>query len=127
MSAYDCDIHGEGERCGECGSCEECDRCVLPTAIGDVLAERHRQDEQWGGAAHDDTHTIHDWASFLTRHGSRVLWDALKVRTGEAPLEEDEQPTPEMLRAARHRLVVVAALAVAAIDSIDRRAKGGAA
>ena len=67
----------------------------------EVQVERHFQDQRWGGAAHDDTHTLGEWGSFMH---SRV--DALS-RMGA--------------REARRELIEIAALAVAAIESIDRK------
>lgn len=69
--------------------------------IGDVLLERQYQDEEWGGAEHDDTHTRQEWVTFLVEHLGRV-----------AGAESREQY--------RHQLVRVAALALAAIESNDR-------
>jgi hypothetical protein len=66
------------------------------SAIADVLAERKRQDAQWGGPVHDDGHDNDEWAEFIARQ----MW---------------------RFRRKRENFVKVAALAVAAIESIDRK------
>lgn len=63
-----------------------------------VDAERERQDAKWGGAAHDDRHTEGDWRDFLYSYV-------------QCPNIDD-----------RERFVKIAALAVAALESIDRKA-----
>ena len=76
-------------------------------AFRDVSAERNRQDEQWGGAQHDDQHNAVEWVNCINSQLHRLCNRAER----------------------RDRLVKIAALAIAAIESIDRidaRAKGGA-
>ncbi len=73
---------------------------AVPSAIIDVLAEREHQDAQWGGEAHDDTHLKDDWLHFIRKQ----LDHAFHVGTPGV----------------RDRLVKIAALAVAAIESHDR-------
>ena len=72
-------------------------------AISDVIAERARQDAQWGGPEHDDTHTPSDWRSYRNRFEGRAA-EAFGKRHAD------------------HRacLVKIAALAVAQIESFDR-------
>jgi hypothetical protein len=41
---------------------------VAPDAIA---AERRRQDEQWGGPAHDDRHSGQEWRTFIALHAAR--------------------------------------------------------
>ncbi len=67
-----------------------------------VKQERERQDSMWGGPKHDDEHTSNEWLAFIEDQAK----DA-----GKAKLKE------------RYRmgLVKVAALAVAAIQSFDRK------
>lgn len=80
------------------------------TIYEQIKMERIAQDIQWGGSNHDDTHSSWDWIAYLTQHAGRaVMWpfDALKFRT---------------------QMIKVAALAVAAIEWLDRRyptLKGG--
>ena len=73
--------------------------------LNQIIAERRRQDSQWGGAGHDDEHGPSDWLGFLKEHRDRA---AKTVKDSDAY---------------RHRLVVIAALAVAAIESHDRGRK----
>ena len=77
-------------------------------AFRDVSAERNRQDEQWGGAEHDDTHGAVEWIDCISKQLRRLS------NTAER----------------RERLVKIAALAIAAIESADRieaSSKDGAA
>lgn len=76
--------------------------------IVDVMAERDRQDSQWGGPGHDDTHDVADWLAYIQSQGDK-LFDGL---------QDGQMPEPE---AARSRLVKIAALAFAAIESLDRQ------
>lgn len=73
----------------------------------DIAAERAAQDEQWGGATHDDGHMAHDWLVFIGQQLKRARADYAQVGGFPAPV--------------RARLVKIAALAVAGIESIDRR------
>ncbi len=76
----------------------------------DVLAERKQQDAKHGGPAHDDAHALHEFAWFIEHQGDRM----------RAPGRQDD---PQHMRA---RFVKVAALAFAAIESIDRKASASA-
>ena len=67
-----------------------------------ITLERDRQDRQWGGPDHDDHHTPNDWVAYITKHlGKAVHWPWTPVTF-------------------RHQMVVVAAIAVAAIEWVDR-------
>lgn len=70
--------------------------------IAQVITERKRQDMQWGGPAHDDTHDWCDWYSYIDHQ--------LCDRYLNGPKEQH-----------RDALVKIAALAVAAIESMDRK------
>ena len=75
---------------------------IRESVIRDVEAERDLQDRMWGGPHHDDHHSQHDWIAYLAKHlGEAVHWPW----------------TPERFR---KQMVCVAALAVAAIDWVDR-------
>lgn len=63
----------------------------------EIPAERARQDAKWGGAAHDDQHNTGEFVQFI--------WQRLH---GNATTRKD--------------LIQIAALAVAAVESMDRRA-----
>lgn len=80
-------------------------------AMMSVIAERLAQNEQWGGPEHDDTHTGDDWLSFI---GKQQL-TAVNETLSDNGLEVMD---PEGYRA---RLVKIAALAFAAIESHDRK------
>jgi len=67
-----------------------------------IINERRRQDEKWGGSSHDDDHSLADWRRYICAHAKRASGDD-----------------------ARRQLVRVAALAVAAIQSIERQAQEG--
>jgi len=71
--------------------------------FGEILAERKAQDTKWGGSVHDDTHTNFDWIAYLAKHtGKAVQW-----------------PFDKQLF--RQQMIKVAALAVAAVEWVDRR------
>ena len=74
------------------------------TVYDEVIAERTRQDEKWGGADHDDQHTGADWAQLIQDYAGWV-----RVMSGMGSADK-----------ARRRLVQVAALAVAAVEAVDR-------
>ena len=73
-----------------------------------VADERARQDEKWGGPAHDDQHTSHDWIAYIVRYSGRAVtygpFDVLRFR---------------------EHMVQVAALAVAAAEWADRLIEKG--
>lgn len=72
----------------------------METILNEVKAERVAQDAQWGGPDHDDEHSAQEFIGFI-----------------EAQLRKCERGTgPDT----RERLVKVAALAVAAIQMMDR-------
>ena len=73
--------------------------------LSEVSAERVRQDGKWGGAEHDDDHTTADFVQLIQDYAG---W----ARTMAGMQSYDK---------ARNRLIQVAALAVAAVESIDRK------
>lgn len=77
-------------------------RPVTWNTIRQVLEERRRQDAQWGGEQHDDEHTRREWTELLAEHVDR----SRRVKTDREGW--------------RARVVVVAALALAALESYDR-------
>jgi hypothetical protein len=79
------------------------DRVEIYQQISD---ERRRQDQQWGGACHDDKHNTLEWVLYID-------YQTEKLELASYDLEGDE------------RLVKIAALAVAALES--RRRKRNAA
>lgn len=74
----------------------------VPPPYGDVVAERQRQDAKWGGPEHDDQHSPDEWLGFIQE----------KWAGAHESLTADEY---------RYQLVQIAALAVAAIESLDRK------
>ena len=75
--------------------------------LQEIRGERLRQDALWGGPAHDD--------ALATEHFLNLIRDRLENRI-RLDLENGH------LLDARRRLVQVAAIAVAAIESMDRKA-----
>jgi len=71
--------------------------------IREVLAERAWQDLKWGGPAHDDTHTVQEFVGFIHEHAEKAI----------APGTSADDTC--------RRLIEVAALGVAAVESIRRR------
>ncbi len=63
-----------------------------------IKEERLRQDKMWGGAEHDDTHDEQDWIGYIDYQLSKA---------------NDEGKY-------RERFTNIAALAVAALESMDR-------
>lgn len=80
---------------------------MFSNIIIEVAQERNRQDMKWGGAAHDDHHTTAEFVGLIEDYAG---W--ARVMAGMDNLEK-----------ARNRLIQVAALAVAAVESIDRKTK----
>lgn len=78
---------------------------MMKGVLGEIAAERTRQDAQWGGAERDDGLPIPAFVQLLVDYAG---WARVKAREGS-------------MVEARQRLVQVAALAVAAVESIDRR------
>ena len=78
---------------------------VRQQILGEVEAERSVQDAKWG-TAFDDKNTPYNWSAYIGQYSTRhLIGDPTKV--SEAEFRAD--------------MVKVAALAVAAIESIDRR------
>lgn len=80
----------------------------------EIKAERARQDKQWGGPEHDDQHMPYRWFEFIRKQIRRYTPDAKKY----SGFSSDD-----LVKVIRARLVRIAALAVAGIESIDRKTK----
>lgn len=78
---------------------------VAPTVFAEISRERAAQDEQWGGYIHDDSHERDAWFNWIQKQNSYAF------KNSDNPYEFE------------HRMVKVAALAVAAIES-SRRQRG---
>lgn len=106
--------------------------------LHEVLQERAAQDEQWGGADHDDDHDESDWCTFIRKQLGYAEGASLLARIEEvlflSVIPHDfthDVSTPssadplsikqESLDEYRSRMVKIAALAVAALESFDRR------
>lgn len=81
----------------------------MPTAMPqktdvyeEIRAERVRQNAIWGGPVHDDEHEENDWAEFIEQRTEVLM----------------ESPPPARTR---ELFIHIGALAVAAIESMDRR------
>lgn len=96
--------------------------------IKEIAHERQAQDRQWGGAGTDDNRLAGDWYRYIDHQMMRSNDDVRAYALTRIKAGEFRDPTPEEVLAmdviARARFVKIAALAVAAIESIDRR--GGA-
>lgn len=76
--------------------------------LQEIARERQRQDEQWGGPEHDDTHERSDWLVLIQTQLHLAVTPSLSV-------------VPGRIEEYRERLVKTAALAVAALEALDRR------
>lgn len=72
-----------------------------------IKYERERQDRKWGGPKHDDKHKPSDWCRWI------------KAYIGWAEQMAENQSPEKYFR----RMIQVAALAIAAIESYDRTRK----
>lgn len=123
-----------GYLAGTQGETYHCQWCALPAAgnifeitastvaawsmsgqvLDAILRERAAQDSQWGGAAHDDKVNYPcDWLSYIDKQIEKSIRETAPMVTGSKPYNE----------ATRARLVKIAALAVAGIESMDRKEK----
>lgn len=87
-------------------------------ALRCLLAERRKQDHQWGGPAYDDRWAPEDWIAILTKHLGKAAAAALDEDVVEK--SGNEAAHHEQMLVLAHRLTVVAAVAVAAVESIGR-------
>ncbi len=72
------------------------------TIYAEISGERDKQDRLWGGPEQDEVNGPNDWVAIVTKHvGRAVHW-------------------PWNVRTFRYQMVVVAAIAVAAIEWADR-------
>ena len=77
----------------------------------EITKERKHQDIQWGGPKHDDQHLPRDFFKF-------IRWQSYKF---DRAAENDPDNHSWILYRGRARLIKIAALAIAGIESIDRK------
>lgn len=82
-----------------------------PTILAEVNEEREHQEEKWG-SAFDDKNTVNDFVAYITRYAASAAFDGFSSAATFARTEHQRQ-----------HFVKVAALAVAAIEAIDRNGK----
>ena len=82
----------------------------LAAVLTEVAHVRDEQDRQWGGVPHDDENRPWDWMAYLARHlGKAVVYPPL---------------TKQGILVFRREMMNVAAIAVAAIQAMDRKIEG---
>jgi hypothetical protein len=74
------------------------------TVYEEIQAERTAQDKKWGGPSHDDTRTMYDWIDLIHRNA--------RYACGL------DRPGLDLIF--REQMIKVAALAVSAIEWVDR-------
>lgn len=79
----------------------------------EIMARREEQDAIYGGQQHDDAHVLNDWVVLVSRYATDAA---------PAPVcKHDSEYAIEELHKFRERMLDAAALAVAAVESLDRR------
>jgi hypothetical protein len=91
--------------------------------LAEVSAERTRQDTLFGGAAHDDTHSATDWIAIIVRHLGLATDDGSPAGIC---LINDGCAGADPVRY-RRQLIRVAAIAVAALETFDRKTASASA
>lgn len=86
----------------------EAEAIARENVLREVGAERRRQDAKWGGSANDDQWDASDWHEMIADYNA---WARRMATMGS-------------FDKARNRYVQIAALAVAAVEAIDRKAQG---
>lgn len=74
-----------------------------------ISLERLFQDEEWGGVIHDDTHTTYDFLEYIVKQRNKC-WNQVAHTDYTIGYMNS-----------RKALISIAALAVAAIESMDRK------
>ena len=85
---------------------------IQQRVLAEVAAERQRQDEQWGVS----DHAPDLWALIVAKHAGRLAADALDF----GDVAGDKGAGYLALMQFRERCLQVAAICVAAVESIDR-------
>lgn len=76
-----------------------------PSIIVEIANERARQDALWGNDF-DDKNTANDWGQFIVNYLGKATYDGRK-----------KEYSPEKFR---KNMLIVATLAVAAVEAVDR-------
>lgn len=82
-----------------------------------IDVERDQQDRQWGDPTHDDEHDPSDWMEFIEKQSSELIADWELLANGDFPDEEDAA-----IADISNRFLKIAALAVAGLESWQRKA-----
>lgn len=83
----------------------------MPDIYDEIKAERVRQDEKWGGPGHDDQHVVAQWVDYITLRARRAS-------LADGWLTNHPHTDPQEVRRC---FIEVAALAIAAVESLDRQ------
>ncbi len=79
----------------------------------DIQVEREHQDKRWGGPDSDDHNVPGDWMSYIHEWTDKAIdFENEHLQLGALPKED--------LARFRKYMIKVAALAVAAIEAVDR-------
>lgn len=92
------------------------DKEIQNGILYEIVREREHQDRKWGGPDHDDTHEPYAWVSFITVYLGQAISYTSVYHSDKSGAGNSEVS----LRMFRYNMVKVAALAVAAIETIDR-------
>ena len=76
----------------------------MANILQEIEAERTRQDIKWGGPEHDDVHSTEEFIQWIEEYAG---WARMMSSMNN-------------MNKARRKLIKVAALSVAAVESIDR-------
>ena len=85
--------------------------------LKEVQEERDHQDKKWGGPNHDDDHGPYAWVSFIINYLGKSVSEFI---TDDSTLPYRVE---SRLRNFRYNMIKIAALAVAAAESADRKLK----
>ena len=80
--------------------------------LKDIEKEREYQRKRWGDDFDDQHNTPFHWATYIANYSTRWPW-----------LIDDPSEFASVLVEFRKRMIQVAALAIAAVESVDRRVR----
>jgi hypothetical protein len=83
----------------------------LKQVYSDITAEREAQIREWGGDSHELKHSPGDWIACIVKHLGRAMGDSTQY---SCALDDKWR-----FRRAFRRMVIVATLAVAAVQAVD--------